>query len=289
MNNKRSFVQRRTTSTKVQSRHRLSEGEEPLNSHNLLMVPSDDGSPRMTRASLSMSPPSPRQQHLSDIVHCNSQSVDNLPGGSGQWDSSAASSRSGSSMDLLSGSCDSLGNTTMEPNKTCGSPVIQGQSSVIKVSSEDKKHVIRNLANLTSLEVVGSNKEGNERSSCSNDLTIASSTEVTQHSLENITEETHPQGLSTEQPHSSVEQPHPLAIEQPLPTVPHSSLEQPHFSDDRHGKTWSLQSNASAQSIGEKVFLSGAMFCWPYRINPRKLVWIGNNSYHKSRCLQGWF
>ena len=240
-------MQRRTSSTKAQPRHRLSEGEEPLNSHNLLMVPSDDGSPRMTRVSLSMSPPSPRQQRLSDIVHCSSQSVDNL---SGQWDSS---SQSELSVDLLSGSCDSLGSAAMETNKTCGSPpIMQGQSSVIKVSSEDKKHVIKNLANLTSLEVVGSNKEENKESSCSHDVTVISSTEATQHILENIAEE----------PHSSVEQPHPLATEDPLTTGPHPSVEQPHFSEELHGKTWSLQSNASAQSIGEK-YMYNYDVSWP--------------------------
>jgi len=191
-----------------------------------------------------MSPPSPRQQRLSDIVHCSSQSVDNLPDGSGQLDSSATSSQSELSMDLLSGSCDSLGSATMETNKTCGSPpIIQGQSSVIKVSSEDKKHVIKNLANLTSLEVVGCNKEENKESSCSHDVSVVSSTEATQHLLENIAEE----------PHSSVEQPHPLATEDPLITGPHPSVvEQSYFSEELHGKTWSLQSNTSAQSIGEK-------------------------------------
>ncbi|XP_065912668.1 exchange factor for Arf-6-like isoform X2 [Dysidea avara] len=226
MSTKRSFVQHRSLSTKVQPRHRLSEGEEPLDTSNLLMVPSDGGSPRMTRESLSMSPPSPRQQRLSDIVHCSSQSVDNLPGGSGQWDNSIVSSQSESSMDILSGSCDSLGSATMETNKTCGSPPIV-------------------QANLTSLEMGSSNEREEKQLGCSHDLTIASSTETTQCSLENIVEEPHPQQLATEQPNSSAEQSHPLIAEEPPPTEPHPS--------DGLLKTSSLQSNASAQSIGDVI------------------------------------
>jgi len=231
---KRSFIQRRTSSTRVQSRNRLSEGEEPLDTTNLLMVPSDNSSPRMTRASLSMSPPSPRQQCLSDVIHCNSKSVDNLPDGSSQWDGSIASSQSELSMDLLSGSCDSLGSAATEADKTCSNPSV-GQSSAIKVSSEDKKHVIKNLANLTSLEVAGLG--GDKQSSCSHEPSVSPSTETTQHPLENIAEE---QPLPTEHQASPIGQPHPIVIEDLHPSV------------DKAGKTWSLQSNASAQSIGEK-------------------------------------
>ena len=74
---------------------------------------------------------------------------------SDQWDCSIASSQSESSVDILSGSCDSLDNVTMEiPKKNTSPPVRRGESSAVKVSEVNKKQVIRNLATITSLTQV---------------------------------------------------------------------------------------------------------------------------------------
>lgn len=77
---------------------------------------------------------------------------------SDQWDSSIASSQSESSVDILSGSCDSLDDittaTTTTGSKNSSPPIRRGESSTIKVPSVDKKQVIKNLATITSLTQV---------------------------------------------------------------------------------------------------------------------------------------
>ena len=80
---------------------------------------------------------------------------------SDQWDS-IASSQSESSVDILSGSCDSLDTvttaTTTTVSKNTSPPIRRGESSAVKVSSVDKKQVIKNLATITSLTQVDEGK-----------------------------------------------------------------------------------------------------------------------------------
>ena len=197
---KRSFVKHRSTSNKP--RHRLSDGEDPLNyvtgspvvtkhlssssldpakvGYDLLSGSisakhrSVSDSPRIGRESLpdiskgwndrstsskvvnEFSPKSQRTRNELSPDRYNHRvgkalSAD-LGHNSDHWDS-IASSQSESSMDILSGSCDSLDNTELPSvNKSSSPPIRRGESSAIKVSSVDKKEVIRNLAVITSLD-----------------------------------------------------------------------------------------------------------------------------------------
>ena len=103
----------------------------------------DPYGPRVRKA---MSPDLFRARHSSD-----------------QWDS-VASSQSESSVDILSGSCDSLDTvttattTTTTVSKSTSPPIRRGESSTVKVSSVDKKQVIKNLATITSLTQVDDGK-----------------------------------------------------------------------------------------------------------------------------------
>ena len=199
---KRSFVKHRSTTNKP--RHRLSDGEAPLNyvtesplatkhlsssSLDPAKVGYDlsSGSISAKHRSISDSPRVGRES-LPDLTKAwNDRSTSSKVGNevspkpqrtrnelspdrrnhrvgkalspelyrsghnSDHWDS-IASSQSESSVDILSGSCDSLDNTE-SPSVNSSSPSIRrGESSAIKVSSVDKKQVIRNLAVITSLD-----------------------------------------------------------------------------------------------------------------------------------------
>lgn len=91
---------------------------------------------------------------------------------SDQWDYSIASSQSESSVDILSGSCDSLDNDLTEApivSKSSSPPIKRGESSTIKVPSVEKKQVIRNLATITSLStqvVEGKRNDDEDKSPC---------------------------------------------------------------------------------------------------------------------------
>ena len=130
---------------------------------------------------------SPRYQRTRDDLSPDSRnhrvgkalSPDIYRGGhsSDQWDS-IASSHSESSVDILSGSCDSLDIISMETplvSKSSSSPVKHGESSAIKVLSVDKKKVIKNLAVITSLDQDGDQvKEEDRNSPCGPDAQFIS-------------------------------------------------------------------------------------------------------------------
>ena len=132
-----------------------------------------DSSPEVSRRWIDRSPPnskvwkeiSPRLRNaLSPDPHCQrvrkamSPDLFRARHSSDQWDSSIASSQSESSVDILSGSCDSLDDittaTTTTGSKNSSPPIRRGESSTIKVPSVDKKQVIKNLATITSLTQV---------------------------------------------------------------------------------------------------------------------------------------
>ena len=132
-----------------------------------------DSSPEVSRRWNDRSPPnskvwkeiSPRLRNaLSPDPHCQRMRKAMSPDlfrarhSSDQWDSSIASSQSESSVDILSGSCDSLDDittaTTTTGSKNSSPPIRRGESSTIKVPSVDKKQVIKNLATITSLTQV---------------------------------------------------------------------------------------------------------------------------------------
>ena len=201
---KRSFVKHRSTANKP--RHRLSDGEDPLNyvtgSSPLATkhLSSSSLDPAKAGYDLSSGSISAKHRSMSDSPRVGRESLPDLTKAwndrstssklgnefspksqrtrnelspdrrnhrvgkalspelyrrsghnSDQWDS-IASSQSESSVDILSGSCDSLDNNE-SPSVNSSSPTIRhGESSTIKVSSVDKKQVIRNLAVITSLD-----------------------------------------------------------------------------------------------------------------------------------------
>ena len=197
---KRSFVKHRSTSNKP--RHRLSDGEDPLNylTESPLVtkhLSSSSLDPTKIGYDLSSGSISAKHRSISDSPRVGRESLPDISKGwndrstsrskvltefspksqrtrnelspdrrnhrvgkalspelynSDQWDS-IASSQSESSVDILSGSCDSLDNTEAPlVNKSNSPPIRRGESSTIKVSSVDKKQVIKNLAVITSLQ-----------------------------------------------------------------------------------------------------------------------------------------
>lgn len=224
---KRSFVKHRSSN---KSRHRLSEGEDPLDESHLIKqssstslnlprvrynlsssssevkLPSISDSPRMwkdlspeisndraptsSKVGKELSPQSQRMRNVlspdpyrlektvsPDLLHRERYNSD-------QWDCSIVSSQSESSVDILSGSCDSLDNVTMEIKKNTSPPIRRGESSAVKVSAVNKKQVIRNLASITSLTQVDEGEHNKDDkitdvedkcSSCGPDVQVISS------------------------------------------------------------------------------------------------------------------
>ena len=142
-------------------------------------------SPPSHRTRITLSPDTSQEKTIPPDLHRTRHNSD-------QWDSSIASSQSESSVDLLSGSCDSLDNVTMETpivnkNRSASSPIRHGESSAIQISSLDKKQVIRNLASITSLAQPDDGKYSKNKEDkclspcgpeaqviCSNDLDVSS-------------------------------------------------------------------------------------------------------------------
>lgn len=199
---KRSFVKHRSTTNKP--RHRLSDGEDPLNYVTgsplaTKRLSSSSLDPAKVAYDLSSGSISAKHRSMSDSPRVGRESLPDLTKAwndkftsskvgnefspksqrtrnelspdrrnhrvgkalspelcrsdhnSDQWDN-IASSQSESSMDMLSGSCDSLDNSESPSVNSSSPPIRRGESSAIKVSSIDKKQVIRNLAVITSLD-----------------------------------------------------------------------------------------------------------------------------------------
>lgn len=156
-----SSVANHPTSSGMRKKHSSPEGyydRSPPNSK----LGKELSPPQRTRISLSPDPHSPRAgKTLSPDLYRTGHNPD-------QWDC-IASSQSESSVDLLSGSCDSLDNVTTAVNKS-SPPIKCGESSTIKVLSVDKKQVIRNLASITSITLVdegNQTKEDSDKDNCS--------------------------------------------------------------------------------------------------------------------------
>ena len=176
------------------------------------------------------------------------------------------SSQSESSIDILSGSCDSLDNVTADTptvNKSSSPPIRRGESSAIKVSSVDKKQVIKNLASITSITQVDEGSMGDNKikgefvkdcSPCGPDAQIICSHDISDkshdpssvsHDLNSVSHE--PAGVS----HDPVSVPHdPASVLHDPANVSHDPANVSH--DDttmNNNQSVSMDSNISSQSV----------------------------------------
>jgi len=277
---KRSFVKQRSSN---KSRYRLSEGEDPLSSAdesrlikqssstslNLPRFRYDisssevknteilrawhDRTPTNSKASKELSIQSQRMRNaLSPDPYRVEKTVSpdllhRVKHNSDQWDCGVASSQSESSVDILSGSCDSLDNVTMgipTVKKSASPPIRRGESSTVKVSAVDKKQVIRNLATITSLPQVvegehnKDDKIENRCSPCGPDAQIIcshDSSDVLPHDLNGASHD--PTGVS----HN-----------------PTSVSHEVEATDDFSNQSASMDSNISSQSAHVDFFDSPA-------------------------------
>ena len=161
---------------------------------------------------------------------------------SDQWDS-IASSHSESSVDILSGSCDSLDVVSMETpsvSKSSSPPIKRGESSAVKVSSVDKKNVIKNLAVITSLDQ-DDNQEEDRCSPCGPDAQVISSRNLNDHS-----------DLSCDSTDPASESHYPTGVSDNHTNMSHGPTSVSHDHDEvtlKGFRSLSMNSDISSQSI----------------------------------------